>query len=116
MTRKPTTSVNVPPASVGWNGLLQSAAVPVIRRRAVVSGRVQGVFFRQSCQREALRLGVAGSARNLDDGRVEVIAEGEADAVDALVAWCRSGPPRALVTRVEVRAEVPTGVTGFRTG
>lgn len=82
----------------------------------MVSGRVQGVFFRQSCQREAARLGVAGSARNLDDGRVEVVAEGEADAVDALVAWCRTGPPRALVTRVEVRDEPPVGVTGFRTG
>lgn len=108
--------VKVPPASPGWNGLLQSPAVPVIRGRAVVSGRVQGVFFRQSCQREATRLSVAGSARNLDDGRVEVIAEGEPDAVAELVAWCRTGPSRALVTRVDVRDEVPTGMTGFRTG
>ena len=87
----------------------------MIGRRVVVRGRVQGVFYRASCQREAQRLGVAGWARNLDDGRVEVRAEGEPAAVEALVAWCRHGPPRALVTSVDV-TEVPAeGLDRFST-
>jgi acylphosphatase len=84
------------------------------RRRMLVRGRVQGVFFRAACQARALELGVAGWARNLDDGRVEVVAEGDADAVAALAAWCRAGPPRALVTTVDETLEVPEGLTGFR--
>lgn len=85
-----------------------------VRRRVVVGGRVQGVFFRDSCQREAARGGIAGWARNLADGRVEVVAEGRPDAVDRLVAWCRIGPRHAVVTAVEVTAEQPEGLTGFR--
>ena len=85
------------------------------RRRLLVSGRVQGVFYRQACKRQADALDVAGLARNLDDGRVEVIAEGRPDAVAALAAWCRTGPPRALVTKVDESVEVPEGLTGFRT-
>ncbi len=87
----------------------------LIRRRALVSGRVQGVFFRQACKQEADAIGVSGVARNLDDGRVEVVAEGDADAVERLLAWCRNGPSSALVTRVDVRDEAPEGVVGFRT-
>lgn len=74
----------------------------MVRKRALVSGRVQGVFFRDSCRREAERLGVRSSARNLDDGRVEVIAEGDGDAVEALIAWCRKGSSQARVESVEV--------------
>ncbi|MBW8825934.1 MAG: acylphosphatase [Acidobacteria bacterium] len=81
----------------------------------MVSGRVQGVFFRQACKQEADAIGVSGVARNLDDGRVEVVAEGDADAVERLLAWCRNGPSSALVTRVDVRDEAPEGVVGFRT-
>ena len=81
----------------------------------VVRGRVQGVWYRESCRREAERLGLAGWARNLDDGTVEVVAEGPAAALDALVAWCRSGPPRALVVGVDVRSEPVEGLRGFRT-
>jgi protein-L-isoaspartate(D-aspartate) O-methyltransferase len=66
-----------------------------------VSGRVQGVYYRASTQREARRLGVGGYAKNLRDGSVEVWAQGDGAAVDALVAWCRGGPPRAEVTRLE---------------
>ncbi len=66
-----------------------------------LSGRVQGVYYRASTQREARRLGVAGYAKNLRDGSVEVWAQGDAAAVDALVGWCRGGPPRAEVTRLE---------------
>ena len=73
-----------------------------VRKRLLVSGRVQGVFFRDSCRREAGRLGVSGSATNLDDGRVEVIAEGDESAVSALIEWCREGPPHAEVRGVEV--------------
>lgn len=86
-----------------------------VRKRAIVRGRVQGVFYRDSCRREAQRLGVAGWACNCDDGSVEVVAEGDADAVDALVAWCRTGPPRALVTSVDVTRQPAEGVEGFRT-
>jgi acylphosphatase len=85
------------------------------RRRVVVRGRVQGIWYRESCRREAERLGVAGWARNLDDGSVEVVAEGPADALDALVAWCREGPPRALVVGVDVRSEAVEALDGFRT-
>lgn len=83
------------------------------RVRLLVRGRVQGVWFRDSCREEAERLGVAGWARNLPDGSVEVVAEGGGDAVDALVAWCRAGPPQARVTDVEVRTEPPEGLSGF---
>jgi acylphosphatase len=86
-----------------------------VRKRALVAGRVQGVFFRDSARQEAQRLGVAGSARNLGDGRVEIIAEGEEEAVDQLIEWCRSGPSYADVTGVEVSNEEPQGASGFTT-
>ena len=74
----------------------------VIRVRAVVSGLVQGVWYRQSCRREAERLGVSGWVRNRPDGRVELEAEGTRSAVDALLAWAHDGPPRAVVESVDV--------------
>ena len=86
-----------------------------IRRRLQVRGRVQGVFYRASCRRQAEALGVAGWARNLDDGRVEVVAEGTPTAVAALAAWCRQGPPGALVTGVDDRLESVEGLQGFTT-
>jgi acylphosphatase len=86
----------------------------VMRRRVVVNGRVQGVFFRDSCQREAARAGVAGWVRNRNDGAVEAVFEGEDDAVEAMVAWCRRGPSRARVDRVDVVEESPEGLRGFR--
>lgn len=86
-------------------------------RRAVhlfISGHVQGVFFRQSTQQTARRLGVEGWVRNLPDGRVEAKVWGEAEAVHALVRWCRTGPPNAYVTDVAAAdAEPEAGVTGF---
>lgn len=85
----------------------------VVRRRVVVDGRVQGVFFRDSCRREAAAAGVAGWVRNLHDGRVEVVAEGARAAVERLVAWCRRGPSRAVVTAVQVHEEPFEGVRGF---
>jgi acylphosphatase len=86
----------------------------VIRRRVVVDGRVQGVFFRDSCQREAAARRLGGWVRNRNDGAVEAVFEGPADAVDAVVAWCRTGPPRARVDRVTVSDEPPEGLTSFR--
>lgn len=69
--------------------------------RVVVSGRVQGVAFRDSTRREAERHGVAGWVRNLPDGRVEALFDGPAAAVEALVHWCHRGPPSAQVTGVQ---------------
>ncbi|MDQ5815183.1 MAG: acylphosphatase [Actinomycetota bacterium] len=86
-----------------------------VRRRVLVSGRVQGVFFRDSARREALREGLGGSARNLDDGRVEVILEGDEDAVDRVIAWCSAGPDHADVDSVDVTEEDPAGAAGFST-
>jgi acylphosphatase len=80
----------------------------------VVSGRVQGVFFRAECERRARELGVAGFVRNLSDGRVEATFEGPDDAVDGAVAWCREGPPWARVESVEATEEEPAGDRGFR--
>lgn len=85
----------------------------VIRRRVVVSGRVQGVWFRDSCRREARRLGVQGWAVNRSDGRVEAVFEGPPDAVLSMVNWAMHGPPRAEVTDLELTEEPPEGEAGF---
>ncbi len=85
-----------------------------VRVRAVVDGRVQGVFYRDSCRTEAQRLGVRGSVRNRADGSVEVVAEGPRDRVDQFLDWCRQGPPRASVTGFSVTDEVPRGERTFR--
>lgn len=74
-----------------------------------VSGKVQGVFFRQALRAEAERGGVAGWVRNLDDGRVEAVAEGPAAAVDGLAEWCGHGPAGARVSGLDVADEEPTG-------
>jgi acylphosphatase len=86
----------------------------VIRRRVLVAGRVQGVWFRDGCRREAESVGVAGWVRNLADGRVEAVFEGPDEAVAEMVGWCRAGPPRAVVTAVEIGDEDPVGEVGFR--
>jgi acylphosphatase len=85
-----------------------------VRRRILVSGRVQGVFYRDTCRREAERLGVGGRVSNLDDGRVEVIVEGDPDAVEAMVDWCRKGSDPANVSDVEVEEQDPEGEDRFR--
>ena len=84
-----------------------------VRRHVWVTGRVQGVWFRQSCQEQAQRHAVAGWVRNLPDGRVEAVFEGEQDGVSAMVAWCHDGPRHARVEGVEVRAEEPEGMRSF---
>jgi acylphosphatase len=90
--------------------------VDVVRRRAVVSGEVQGVFFRDGTRREAARHGLAGSARNQPDGTVEVVVEGPSSDVAALVAWLHRGTPQSRVDDVVVTDEEPLGLTGFRVG
>ena len=84
-----------------------------MRRRLHIRGRVQGVWFRASAEREAARLGVAGFARNERDGSVTVEAEGAPAAVTAMEAWCRLGPPRAEVISVEVTDLDPLGSATF---
>lgn len=84
------------------------------RCRVVVHGLVQGVWFRDSCRREAEARGVAGWVRNRNDGTVEAVFEGDHAAVAQCVAWCRQGPVRAEVTGTDVTEESPEGLTGFR--
>ena len=86
---------------------------PMIRQRVVVHGRVQGVFFRDTCRREAASHRVAGWVRNLPDGSVEAVFEGEPPDVEAMTSWCRGGPSYAQVERVEVEQQPPTGERGF---
>ena len=74
--------------------------------RIAVYGRVQGVWFRGATQQTARRLGVAGWARNLADGSVEILAQGTPLAIDELIAWCQHGPPGARVDRVSTQLEV----------
>jgi acylphosphatase len=85
----------------------------VTRKRVIVSGRVQGVFFRDSTRRRAESAGVAGWVRNTADGTVEAIFEGEDSAVEEMIAFCRSGPGRAEVSAVDVEDQRPEGLSGF---
>lgn len=87
-----------------------------VRRRVVVRGRVQGVFFRDTCRREARSRGVTGWVRNAKDGSVEAAFEGEPAAVEAMINWSHRGPEGADVTAVEVVEEPPQGETRFRVG
>ncbi|HTT89422.1 MAG TPA: acylphosphatase [Acidimicrobiales bacterium] len=85
----------------------------MVRLHLWVSGKVQGVWYRGSCADQARTCGVSGWARNLPDGRVEVVIEGEPEAVDKVVEWCHLGPAYARVTGVEAQSEMPQGLTGF---
>ena len=84
-----------------------------VRRRVVVHGLVQGVFFRDSVRRRAASTGVSGWVRNTGEGAVEAVFEGEQRAVEALVAFCREGPRGARVDRVEMIDEPAEGISGF---
>jgi acylphosphatase len=85
----------------------------VVRRRLVIHGRVQGVFFRDTLRMLAERHGVAGWARNTPDGTVETILEGDEDAVARLLVFAKEGPEGARVERVDENAEEPEGLSGF---
>jgi len=83
------------------------------RRRVVVHGFVQGVYFRDTVRRDAVTRGVAGWVRNNRDGTVEAVFEGELDEVERLIALCRDGPRGARVDQVDVVEEAPEGMSGF---
>ena len=84
------------------------------RVRVTVTGRVQGVFFRATCARLARAAGLGGYVRNLPDGRLEAVFEGDNTAVDAMVDWAGRGPDLAVVESVEAVPEDPVGDTTFR--
>lgn len=85
----------------------------VVRYRVLISGQVQGVFFRDTCRRLAVQHGVAGWVRNLPDGRVEAVFEGSAEDVGQLVDWAHRGPRLAVVDTVAVQPEPPEGLEAF---
>jgi acylphosphatase len=91
--------------------MIQTGAV--IRRRVVAHGRVQGVFFRDTCRRQARTRQVTGWVSNREDGAVEAVFEGEPTDVQAMVDWARRGPYQAHVTKLEVTEETPRGELGF---
>ena len=85
----------------------------MIRRRVIVNGRVQGVGFRYSIARAAESRGAAGWVSNRPDGTVEAVFEGDPEAVDSLIRFCREGPRGAVVDRVDVAEEEPEGLSRF---
>jgi acylphosphatase len=87
--------------------------VATVARHVTISGRVQGVFFRDSLRREAQARGVAGWARNTRDGTVEAVLEGSAEDVERVIDWCHRGPSGAEVSDVEVSERDPEGLQGF---
>lgn len=95
-------------------GASMAAAPPTARVHVLVTGKVQGVWFRESTRQEAERLGVSGWVRNLPDGRVEAVFTGPPQAVDELVAWCRKGPPNARVDGVAATAQPGGPESAFR--
>jgi acylphosphatase len=88
----------------------------MVRRRIIVHGRVQGVFFRDSTREQAQSHGVAGWVSNRSDGAVEAVLEGERGDVERVLRFLQDGPSRAEVDRVEVSDEEPEGLTGFSVG
>jgi len=84
-----------------------------VRTRVVVTGRVQGVWFRESCREQATALGLGGWVRNLADGTVEAVFEGPEAAVDRAVDWCRTGPSHARVDWLDSHRETPVGEVTF---
>ncbi|MBU0501394.1 MAG: acylphosphatase [Gammaproteobacteria bacterium] len=96
--------------------MVRRLPVAVICVRCLISGRVQGVWYRDSTRRKAVELGLRGSATNLADGRVAVVACGEANRIERLKAWLHQGPPRALVERVDCEPIPERPMTGFAIG
>ena len=90
-------------------------SVETIRRRVIVHGKVQGVFFRDSVRETAENEGVSGWAANRDEGTVEVVLEGAAEAVESVIGFCRIGPMSADVSSIDVSEEEPEGLSAFET-
>ncbi len=93
--------------------MTETTRIARVRRRVIVHGRVQGVFFRDSARRLAEWRGVAGWARNRQDGTLEALFEGVPAGVEELVDFCGRGPAGAAVERIEVFDEAPEGISGF---
>ena len=83
------------------------------RARVVIRGQVQGVFFRAETRERARSLGLRGSVRNMPDGTVAAVFEGERERIESILVWCRRGPALARVDEVEVQWEEPQGDVGF---
>ena len=83
------------------------------RARILVSGRVQGVFYRANARERAQELGIAGYVKNLDDGSVEILAEGDEEKISKLIEWCKKGPRLAKVQNVEAVYDKATGEFSF---
>lgn len=79
----------------------------------IVTGKVQGVFYRQSTKEKAIAIGVKGMVRNENDGSVKIIATGSKEQLNALIEWCRQGPPKARVDSVNVKEEAYRNFAGF---
>lgn len=80
----------------------------MVRARLLISGRVQGVFYRASCLDEARSRGLSGWVRNLPDGRVEALLQGPEEQVESMIKWCYKGPPHAQVSQIDVAYETPS--------
>ncbi|MBI4711987.1 MAG: acylphosphatase, partial [Planctomycetes bacterium] len=81
----------------------------MVRVHLIISGKVQGVFFRSYTEEQARTLGLTGWVRNIPDSKVEAVFEGEQEKIDKIIAWCRLGPPAAVVSDVKADWEKPTG-------
>lgn len=90
-----------------------SSQMELIRAHVWISGRVQGVAYRVSTAKIATHLGLKGWVRNLPDGRVEAVFEGEETAIEAMVRWCQDGPPEAIVEQVKASYEAVEGLQSF---
>ena len=97
----------------GMNARIAGMSEEVIRRRVVVHGDVQGVFFRDSTRERANAHGVSGWAKNRSDGAVEVVLEGQPERVDRVVRFLETGPPQAQVDHTDIQEESPEGLSGF---
>jgi len=86
----------------------------MVRAHVYISGKVQGVGYRLSTQEEAVKLGLTGWVKNLPDGRVEAVLEGEATAVEQMIQWSHQGPRAAIVRDVIVERETPEGLATFQ--
>jgi acylphosphatase len=87
----------------------------MVRARLLISGRVQGVFYRATCRDEAAARGLAGWVRNLPDGRVEALLQGPREKVEDMIKWCYVGPPDARVSQIDVaHEEAADDLVGFR--
>lgn len=85
----------------------------IVRAHLLISGIVQGVFFRANTRQKAVELGLSGWVRNIATGQVEAVVEGKKEIVEAMIQWCHQGPPSARVDSVEVKWEPPSDIQGF---